>query len=115
MYHTKRTEQEHLDKALEAWTSYNEPALMARTWCFKASCSGEAGEFSAAMASFKAAQKLAEAAGDVPLVLSVMANRAICEIRLGDCKAAATRSRRAFVRAEAEGDPEMILKALCVR
>lgn len=88
---------------------------MARAWCLKASCSGEAGEFSTAAASFKAAQKLAESAGDVPLVLCVLTNRAICEIRLGDCKAAATRSRRAFVRAEAEGDPEMILKALCVR
>lgn len=88
---------------------------MARAWCLKASCSGEAGEFSAAAASFKAAQKLAESAGDVSLVLCILVNRAICEIRLGDCKAAATRSRRAFVRAEAEGDPEMTLKTLCVR
>lgn len=107
--------QEHLDHAAEAWTSYNEPILLARVWCLKASCSTEAGEFAAAAASLKTAQKLAEEAGDVPLVLCAMSNRAICEIRLGDCKAAATRSRRAFVRAEAEDGPEMILKAQCIR
>lgn len=88
---------------------------MSRAWCLKASCSAEAGEFPAAAASLKAAQKLAEEAGDVPLVLCVMSNRAICEVWLGDCKAAATRSRRAFVRAEAEGDYEMIFKGHCIR
>lgn len=107
--------QEHLDHAAEGWTGYNEPALLARVWCLKASCSAEAGEFAAAAASLKTAQKLAEEAGDVPLVLCAMSNRAICEIRLGDCKAAATRSRRAFIRAEAENDPEMTLKAQCIR
>lgn len=84
-------------------------------WCLKASCSAEAGGFATAASSLKKAQKLAEEAGDVALVLCAMSNRAICEIRLGDCKAAATRSRRAFVRAEAEDDPEMILKTQCIR
>eukprot|EP00903_Cladosiphon_okamuranus_P008920 g8538.t1 len=107
--------QEHLDHAAEAWTGYNEPVLLARVWCLKASCNAEAGEFPAAAACLKTAQKLAEGAGDVPLMLCAMSNRAICEIRLGDCKAAATRSRRAFVRAEAENDPEMILKTQCIR
>lgn len=51
----------------------------------------------------------------MPLVLCVMTNRAICEIRIGDGKAAATRSRRAFVRAEAEGGPDAVLMARCIR
>lgn len=72
-------------------------------------------EFVTAAASLKTAQKIAEEAGDIPLVLCIMSNRAICEVRLGDCKAAATRSRRAFVRAEAENNPEMILKTQCIR
>ena len=110
-----RTTQEHLDHAAEAWRSYNEPNLLARVWCLKASCSAEEGKFDAAAASLKEAQKIAEETGDVPLVLCAMSNRAICEIRLGDSKAAATRSRRAFVRAEAEDDPEMVLKTQCIR
>ncbi|CAM9639097.1 unnamed protein product [Scytosiphon promiscuus] len=107
--------QEHLDQAVKAWTGYEEPVLSARAWCLKASCSSEAGDFPGAAAGFKTAQKLAEDAGDVPLVLCSMTNRAICEIRVGDGKAAATRSRRAFVRAEAEGEPDTVLMAHCVR
>lgn len=97
------------------WTSYNEPVLLARVWCLKASCSTEAGEFVATAASLKIAQKFAEEADDVALLLCTMSNRAICEIRLGDCKAAATLARRAFVKAEAENEPEMIFKTQCIR
>lgn len=107
--------QEHLDQALDAWTGYNEPALVARTWCLKGSCSAAASDFTVAASSFKRAQQLAEEAGDVQLALCVMLNRAICEIRVGDPTAAAACSRRAFVKAEAEHDPEMILVAHCVR
>ncbi|CAM9232430.1 unnamed protein product [Hapterophycus canaliculatus] len=107
--------QEHLDQAVKAWSAYDEPSLLARAWCLRASYSSEAGDFLGAAAGFKTAQKLAEGTGDVPLVMCVMTNRAICEIRLGDTKAAATRSRRAFVRAEVEGNPDMVLMAHCVR
>ncbi|CAM9220388.1 unnamed protein product [Ectocarpus sp. 13 AM-2016] len=107
--------QEHLDHALEAWTGYEESGLQARAWCLKASCSGEAGDFSTAAANLKTALKIAEGTGDAPFVLSVMVNRAICEIHLGDCQAAATRSRRAFIRAEAEGGPETVLLAHGIR
>lgn len=88
---------------------------MARAWCLKGSCSGEAGDFTAAAASFKHAHQLAEDTDDGPLLLVVLANRAICEIWRGDVKAAATRSRRAFISAEAEGGSEMILVAHCIR
>lgn len=88
---------------------------MARTWCHKGSCSGEASDFTMAAASFKCAQRLAEDAGDMPLVLCAMVNRAICEVRRGDAKAAATRSRRAFVKAEAEKNSEMMIAAHCAR
>lgn len=107
--------QHHLDQALEAWIAYDEPILAARTWCLKGSCSGAAGDFTVAASSFKRAQQLAEEAGDAQLVLCVMLNRAICEVRIGDPTAAAACSRRAFVKAEAEHDPAMILVAHCVR
>lgn len=107
--------QDHLDQALDAWIGYNEPTLVARTWCLKGSCSGAAGDFAVAASSFKRAQQLAEQAGDVQLALCVMLNRAIAEVRLGDPTAAAACSRRAFVKAEAEHDPEMMLVAHCVR
>ena len=107
--------QGHLDQALDVWAGYNEPTLVARTWCLKGSCSGAADDFAVAASSFKRAQQLAEQAGDVQLALCVMLNRAITEVRLGDPTAAAACSRRAFVKAEAEHDPEMILVAHCVR
>lgn len=107
--------QEHLDQALDAWTGYNEPSLVARTWCLKGSCSGAAGDFTVAVSSFKRAQQLAEETGDAQLALCVMLNRAISEIRLGDPATAANFSRRAFVKAEAEHDPEMVMVAHCVR
>lgn len=88
---------------------------MARVWCLKASCSYEANDFPSAAIGFKTALKIAEDAGNVPMVLCIMANRAICEIRLGDPKAAATRSRRAFVRAEAEGGPDAVVMMRAVR
>lgn len=89
--------------------------LVARAWCLKGLCSSEAGDFLTAAASFKESQRFAEEAEDVPLMLRVMANRAICEIRCGDPKAAASHARRAFVKAEAEGDTKMTLIAHCVR
>lgn len=113
--HRSKNWQDHLDNALEIWSSYKDPALMGRTWCLKASCSAEANDFAAAAGSFKRAQQLAEEASDFPLVLCVMVNRAICEIRRGDAKAASTRARRAFVKAERDGNYDWLMATHCVR
>lgn len=88
---------------------------MARTWCIKGLHSGTSNDFTAAAGNFKRAQQLAEEVADMPLLLCVMANHAICEIRRGDAKAAATRARRAFEAAEVEANCDMVMATHCVR
>ena len=88
---------------------------MARTWCLKGCCSGKAGDYAEAAASFKCAQKLAEEVGDAKLALSVIINRTICEIHSGNARVVAMRARRAFVMAQAEGDGQVTLLTHIIR